>query len=131
MAISANTVPKTIPTMAEVGSAVEEAETETGEVDAGLWGMLVVGDVVVVVAGFVDDVAKDVVVLEAAVLVDDKGESVDTTSPESLMTTPSCSAQHWGSLSQQKLPSLQVESRGKKPEDPWYKHKGEHSSVHG
>jgi hypothetical protein len=41
--------------------------------------------------------------------------SVETISPSPFRTIPRFSAQHFGSLSQQKLPSEQVKTRGKKP----------------
>ena len=48
-------------------------------------------------------------------VVEGGGESVDTISPLPFSTIPSSSAQHDGSLSQQKLPSEHVFTRGRKP----------------
>lgn len=77
-----------------------------------------------------DDVDDAVVVFELAVevvaelalvgkVVDVEVEtipsSVETIAPSPLRTIPRFSAQHFGSLSQQKLPSEQVTTRGKKP----------------
>ena len=60
----------------------------------------------------VGELVADVDVVEVAEML---RESVETTSPLPFNTTPSWSAQQFGLLSQQKLPSEQVLTRGKKP----------------
>jgi len=69
----------------------------------------------VVVAGVdgVDEEASDEV--EAVKAAEGRGDSVDTTCPLPLSTMPLWLAQHAGSVSQQKLPSEHVLTRGRNP----------------
>jgi hypothetical protein len=67
-----------------------------------------------------DEVVVEVVVVELVLLVVDEDvevdtipSSVETMAPSPFKTMPRFSAQHVGSLSQQKLPSEQVATRGK------------------
>jgi hypothetical protein len=55
------------------------------------------------------------VVEDVDVEVETTPSSVETIAPSPFRTMPRFSAQHFGSLSQQKLPSEQVMTRGKKP----------------
>ena len=82
--------------------------------------------VAVAVAGTVDEaevvvlelvvvVVLEVVELDDELVVEVKPVSVDTTPPIPFRTMPRPSAQHVGSLSQQKLPSVQLSTLGRKP----------------
>ena len=54
--------------------------------------------------------------VEDAGVTVEEGESVETTSPLPFRSTPRCPAQHPGSLSQRKLPSEHLLTRGRNPE---------------
>ena len=83
------------------------------EVDVGVFEeeeeVVVAEDIVEVVVELV------LVVVDEDVEVDTIPSSVETMAPSPSRTMPRLSAQHVGSLSQQKLPSEQVVTRGRKP----------------
>lgn len=94
----------------------------SGELDVAVFK----GDVILAVGGLdvvTEFVLVDVYVVVGLMLVDVDVDvdveiipsSVETIAPSPFKTMPRFSAQHFGSLSQQKLPSEQVTTRGRKP----------------
>jgi hypothetical protein len=100
------------------------------------------GDVILAV-GVLDVVAElvlvDVYVVVELILVDVDVDvdveiipsSVETIAPSPFKTMPRFSAQHFGSLSQQKLPSEQVITRGRKPVPVTVSTRKSHGSFRG
>ena len=81
---------------------------------SGGLGVAVFKDDVILAVGVLDVVAA-LVLVDVDVDVEVIPSSVETIAPSPFKTMPRFSAQHLGSLSQQKLPSEQVTTRGRKP----------------